>query len=121
VSALFYEFSFSMNPNVSVMTLTGVFDGTQTVRFRESVGQLFENGADIILLDCQDLGFIDSSGLGALISGLKMARAADKKLYLCSVNKQVGMLLDLTDTRRVFEIFADQTEFNRMVLKHAAA
>ena len=108
-----------MNPNVSVMTLTGVFDGTQSARFRESVGQLFEDGADIILLDCQDLGFIDSSGLGALISGLKIARAAEKKLCLCSVNKQVAMLLDLTDTRRVFEIFADQAEFNRTVPKQA--
>jgi anti-sigma B factor antagonist len=110
-----------MNPNVSVMTLTGVFDGTKAATFRDSISQFLENGVDIILLDCQELGFIDSSGLGALISGLKLMRAADKKLYLCAIGKQVGMLLDLTDTRRVFEIFIDRSEFERIVLKDTAA
>lgn len=82
--------------------------------------QFLENGADIILLDCQNLGFIDSSGLGTMISGLKIVRAAGKRFCLCAVNKQVGMLLDLTDTRRVFEIYATREEFNRTFMEDAA-
>jgi anti-sigma B factor antagonist len=109
-----------MTPNVSVMTLSSVFDGTQATAFRESISQFLEDGVDIILLDCQGLGFIDSSGLGTMISGLKLVRAAGKKLCLCAINKQVGMLLDLTDTRRVFTIYADRDEFDRAVLNNAA-
>lgn len=102
-----------MTLNVSVMPLSGVFDGTQAATFRENIRQFLESGTDVILLDCQDLGFMDSSGLGALISGLKMVRAAGKQLQLCAVNKQVGMLLDLTDTRRVFKIFDDRSAFDQ--------
>jgi anti-sigma B factor antagonist len=109
-----------MNLNTSIIPLSGVFDGTQAATFRENIRQALDGGVDVILLDCQELGFMDSSGLGAMISGLKMVRAAGKKLCLCAINKQVGMLLDLTDTRRVFQIFADRQAFEQAALGNAA-
>jgi anti-sigma B factor antagonist len=105
-----------MSLNVSVMELSGVFDGTKAGAFHEDIRQALAEGADAILADCHDLGFMDSSGLGAMIVALKMARAAGKKLYICAINKQVGMLFDLTDTRRIFHIFTDRTEFDEQVL-----
>jgi anti-sigma B factor antagonist len=49
-----------------------------------------------------------------------MVRATGKKLCLCAINKQVGMLLDLTDTRRVFQIFDDRQAFEQAALGDAA-
>lgn len=105
-----------MSLNVSVIELSGVFDGTKANAFHHDIRRAIENGVDGILVDCQDLGFMDSSGLGAMIVGLKMTRAAQKKLYLCAINKQIGMLFDLTDTRRIFPIFSDRAEFEQEVL-----
>jgi anti-sigma B factor antagonist len=109
-----------MTQKTSIIPLSGVFDGTQAVPFRDNIRQDLEAGVDVILLDCQELGFMDSSGLGAMISGLKMVRAAGKTLCLCAVNKQVGMLLDLTDTRRVFKIFPDRHAFEQAAWGDAA-
>ncbi len=106
-----------MDPSVAVIQLTGVFDGTQSASFREEVRQAIDSGAQIILLDCQNLNFMDSSGLGSLIVALKMTRAENIPLCMCSINRQVGMLIDLTDTRRIFNIFADQQEFTEKVLQ----
>lgn len=93
-----------------------MFDGTKASAFHDEIRQALAEGADAILTDCQDLGFMDSSGLGAMIVALKIVRAAGKKLYICAINKQVGMLFDLTDTRRIFHIFVDRAEFDQQVL-----
>jgi anti-sigma B factor antagonist len=105
-----------MTLNVSVVELSGVFDGTKSSAFHTEIRHALEGGADVILTDCRDLGFMDSSGLGAMIVALKMVRAAEKKLYICAINKQIGMLFDLTDTRRIFHVFADRAEFEEQVL-----
>jgi anti-sigma B factor antagonist len=105
-----------MTLNVSIVELSGVFDGTKASAFHSEIRQALESGADAILTDCHSLGFMDSSGLGAMIVALKIVRAAEKKLYICAVNKQIGMLFDLTDTRRIFYIFADRAEFEQQVL-----
>jgi anti-sigma B factor antagonist len=105
-----------MSLNVSVMQLSGVFDGTKAGGFHGEIRQALDANADVVLIDCQELSFMDSSGLGAMIVALKMIRSAGKLLCLCSVNKQVGMLLDLTDTRRVFQIFIDRAEFDQKML-----
>jgi anti-sigma B factor antagonist len=106
----------NMSLKVSVMELSGVFDGTKARAFHDGIRQALAEGADALLVDCHDLGFMDSSGLGAMIVALKMARAEGKKLYICAINKQVGMLFDLTDTRRIFYIFNDRAEFEEQVL-----
>jgi anti-sigma B factor antagonist len=110
-----------MSLNVSVMQLSGVFDGTKSGAFHGEIRQALDANADVVLIDCQALGFMDSSGLGAMIVALKMIRGAGKLLCLCSVNKQVGMLLDLTDTRRVFQIFVDRAEFEQQMLNQSSS
>jgi anti-sigma B factor antagonist len=98
------------------MQLSGLFDGTKAGGFHSEIRQALDADADVVLIDCQELSFMDSSGLGAMIVALKMIRSAGKLLCLCAVNKQVGMLLDLTDTRRVFQIFTDRVEFEQKML-----
>lgn len=110
-----------MSLNVSVMQLSGVFDGTKSGVFQGEIRQALDANADVVLIDCKELSFMDSSGLGAMIVALKMIRSAGKLLCLCSINKQVGMLLDLTDTRRVFQIFADRAEFEQQMLDRSSS
>jgi anti-sigma B factor antagonist len=105
-----------MSLKVSIIELSGVFDGTKSSAFHSEIRQALEEGADVVLADCQNLGFMDSSGLGAMIVGLKMVRSARKKLYICSINKQIGMLFDLTDTRRIFHVFENRADFEQQVL-----
>ncbi|EAZ94082.1 Anti-Sigma-factor antagonist (STAS) domain protein [Crocosphaera chwakensis CCY0110] len=59
---------------------------------------------------------MDSSGLGALVLSLKMVRAAGAKLFLCSVNEQIMMLLELTDMYKVFRIFESREELEKNIM-----
>ncbi len=48
---------------------------------------------------------MDSSGFGSLVTALKRVRECGKQLYLCSLNSQMRIVLELTGTDRVFTIF----------------
>lgn len=97
-----------------IIQLSGILDGTRIQELRDCVDEGLEQGAKIILIDLKEVTFMDSSGLGALVTSLKTVRAVGGKLCVCSVNEQVKILFDLTSMDRVFEIFRDQSDFYKM-------
>lgn len=105
-----------MSPIVKVVHPSGILDGTKAGEFRQEISDVVENGANVVLIDFKDVTFMDSSGLGALVLALKTVRASGGKLFICSINEQVKMLFELTSMDRVFEIFANQEEFNKAIL-----
>jgi anti-sigma B factor antagonist len=72
--------------------------------------QLFEEGSKNILVDLHDVRFIDSSGLGALVSGFKNAISHQGNLKLSTLQTQVKSMFELTRLHRVFEIYASTSE-----------
>ncbi|MEH1902193.1 STAS domain-containing protein [Nostoc sp.] len=105
-----------MSLSVKVLEISGILDGIRGNELRREVSNVVDNGADILLLDLKEVKFIDSSGLGALVSAMQIVRAANGKLFVCSISDQVRMLFELTKMDRIFKTFADQDEFNRQVL-----
>ncbi|QYO67107.1 STAS domain-containing protein [Leptolyngbya sp. 7M] len=97
-----------------VIQLSGILDSTKTQELRDRVDQGIEQGAKIILVDLKDVTFMDSSGLGALVTALKTVRSEGGKLCVCSVNDQVRILFELTSMDRIFEIFRDQNDFYKV-------
>ena len=95
-----------MSPVVKIIQPSGILDGTKASQFRQEISDLVEAGADVVLIDFQDVTFMDSSGLGALVLALKTVRAAGSQLVVCSINEQIRILFELTSMDRVFEIFS---------------
>jgi len=77
---------------------------------KEQMLQLFDEGKCNLIIDLSAVRFVDSSGLGALVSGFKNASARDGSLKLCSLQPQVRSMFELTRLHRVFEIFASVEE-----------
>lgn len=71
---------------------------------------LFEEGKNNLVVDLQAVRFVDSSGLGALVSGFKNASSRNGSLKLSGLQLQVKSMFELTRLHRVFEIFADVDE-----------
>lgn len=72
--------------------------------------RLFEEGTKNILVDLKEVRFIDSSGLGALVSGFKNAISHQGNLKLATLQPQVKSMFELTRLHRVFEIYASAPE-----------
>jgi anti-sigma B factor antagonist len=74
-------------------------------RLREQLRGLVEGGSARVVVDLDATEFIDSSGLGALVSGLKAARQAGGDLRLASPTAQVCSVLSLTSLDRVLRTY----------------
>lgn len=68
---------------------------------RQELRSLVESGSNRLVVDLSSTDFIDSSGLGALISGLKVARQAGGDLRIAAPTTQVETVLSLTNLNRV--------------------
>lgn len=73
---------------------------------KEQMLQLFDDGKCNLVIDLSEVRFVDSSGLGALVSGFKNASAREGSLKLCCLQPQVRSMFELTRLHRVFEIYA---------------
>lgn len=104
-----------MSSIVKIVQPSGILDGVRTNELRREIGDVVESGADIVLVDFQDVTFMNSSGLGALVAILKGVRSAGRELFICSLNEQVKMIFELTKMNRVFKSFASRDEFERKV------
>ncbi|TYO99578.1 anti-sigma B factor antagonist [Geothermobacter ehrlichii] len=71
---------------------------------------LFEEGKNNLVVNLEEVRFVDSSGLGALVSGFKNASARNGSLKLCGLQPQVKSMFELTRLHRVFEIYPNADE-----------
>jgi anti-anti-sigma factor len=106
-----------MSINVKILEPAGILDSTKAEEFRQTVDQLLQDGAEVILIDLKNISFIDSSGLGTLVVLLKKVRSLDRKLCICSINDQVRMLFELTNMDQVFDVYNDRAAFEQEVLQ----
>lgn len=77
---------------------------------KSELARLFGEKEKNILVDLKDVRFIDSSGLGALVSGFKNAISQQGSLKLSGLQPQVKSMFELTRLHRVFEIFSSFEE-----------
>jgi anti-anti-sigma factor len=104
-----------MSSIVKIVQPSGILDGVSVNQLRREISDLLESGATIVLVDFQDVTFMNSSGLGALVSTLKVVRSAGAELFLCSLSDQVKIIFQLTKMDRVFKTFANRDEFEQKV------
>lgn len=86
---------------VTVLQLEGRLNMVSTSSLREAVHDLVEAGSTRIAVDLSGVVFVDSSGLGALVSGLKTTRQAGGDLRIAGARDQVRLVLGLTNLERV--------------------
>ena len=77
--------------------------------FRDAVLALTRDKGEVVL-DMTGVAFVDSSGLGALISCLREVRGGKGDLKLCSMSRSVRGLFELLRMHRVFSILETRDE-----------
>ena len=80
-------------------------DAHNSTELKEYLLQQLENGGKNLIVDLSEVRFIDSSGLGALLSGYKNANLRQGKLVLAGLQPRVQSMFELTRLHRVFRIY----------------
>jgi anti-anti-sigma factor len=96
--------------HVAVVALEGRLDMLTAVDVKQKLASVVAEGSHRLVVDLDKVTFVDSSGLGALISGLKAARVAGGDLRLASPGKQVRYILEVSTLDRVLRPYATVEE-----------
>jgi len=88
-----------------VMVREERLDAHNSDDLKVEMNRLFESGTKDLLVDLKEVRFIDSSGLGVLVSGYKNASTHQGSIKLCSLQTQVKSMFELTRLHRVFDIY----------------
>lgn len=97
------------NGDITIVDLAGrITLGEGSVVLREKVKELSAAGSKKILLNLGEVNYIDSSGIGELVSAFTSVSNAGGSLKLLNLTKRVQDLLQITKLYTVFEVFDDE-------------
>jgi anti-sigma B factor antagonist len=94
----------------SVVTLRGEIDVYTAPRLRQALIDLVEEGATDIVVDMSAVEFLDSTGLGVLVGGLKRVKSQEGELKLVVSQDRIMKIFDITGLAKVFPMFGSLDE-----------
>ena len=93
---------------ITILDLSGrITLGEGSVQLRDAVRDLLAKGSKLILLNLADVNYIDSSGIGELVSAYTTVRNQGGELKLLNLTKKVHDLLQITKLYTVFDVKDD--------------
>ncbi len=105
---------------VTIVDLSGrITLGEGSVVLRDTIRELVAKGRKEILLNLGDVTYIDSSGIGELVSAFTTIRNQGGELKLLNLTKKVHDLLQITKLYTVFDISDDEAAAVRSFKKQA--
>jgi len=87
-----------------VVRASGDLDLTTAIRLREQAVQVVTDGQPRLILDLQEVDFVDSTGLGVIVGLLKRTRGQGGDLRLVSTRPSLRKVLELTDLDRALPL-----------------
>ena len=93
-----------------VIRLGGNLDAENTEYFFDCVKDEIDRGHDRIVINCSDLGFISSVGLGALIRARSRVAKSGGEIYFACIDARILDVMKLTRLDKVFLIFPTERE-----------
>lgn len=89
----------------SVVHLGGRLDITSAAEAKRLFAETVQGGTSRLVVDLEGITFIDSSGLSALVSGLRLCRQAGGDLRIAAAGEQPKAVFTLTSLDQVFRLY----------------
>jgi anti-sigma B factor antagonist len=97
--------------NVTVLDVSGrITLGEGDVLLKDKLHSLLNQGRKDVLLNLADVNYVDSAGLGAIVSAYTTVTRAGGSLKLANITKKLQDLLSITKLLTVFETFDSEDE-----------
>lgn len=102
-----------MNINVehiehySVLNLRGRLDTSNYYYLEEKLNEILSMGKNRIVIDCQKLDYISSSGLRIFLVGLKKVTGMGGEFCVCNLNSNIAEIFEISGFARIFAVFPD--------------
>ncbi len=88
-----------------VMRLEGRLDAASASLQNRYLAECLRTSEGTVILNLADVEFIDSTGLGQLVSFQQMLEKRDRRLVICEATEQARLLFELTRLNQIFDLF----------------
>jgi len=95
---------------VAVIVLGGEVDVYTSPQLKQKMVDLLNQGTTRLVIDLSAVEYLDSTGLGVLIGGLKRAREREGDLRLICDNLRILRIFEITGLTKIFDIFRSEAE-----------
>jgi anti-sigma B factor antagonist len=95
----------SETPGFTVIEVSGEIDVYTAPKLREKLISLVEAGSYQLIVDMEGVEFLDSTGLGVLVGGLKRVRAHEGRIDLVCTQSRILRIFRITGLNKVFSIY----------------
>jgi len=99
------DINVNQSDGVCDFTLTGEVDVYTAPQLKERLVEAIDGGCVDIVVDLEGVGFIDSSGLGVLVGGLRRAKERSGAIRLVCTRDNILKIFRITGLDKVFPIF----------------
>src|ERR1700739_3942381 len=89
----------------TVVEVGGEIDVYTAPKLREQLVELVNDGSYHLVVDMEGVDFLDSTGLGVLVGGLKRVRAHEGSLSLVCTQARILKVFEITGLTKVFDIY----------------
>jgi anti-sigma B factor antagonist len=96
--------------NVCRVHVSGEIDVYTSPTLKAEIVAAVEQGCTNLVVDIDNVGFIDSSGLGVLVSGLRRAKENAGSMHIVCTKENILKIFRITGLDRVFPVFASAEE-----------
>jgi len=115
---MIFEYKLNKQQNINVFQLGGeLIDRNQAKELLAEIEAGIARAENKILLNLQDLKYINSSGLNVLINILTKARKAAGEVAICCVNKKITELLVITKLDSIFNVSENEEKATEILNK----
>ena len=105
---------------VTIVDVGGRFDAVSAPDVRSGLHQLIEDGNTNLVINLAKMEFIDSAGLGVLVSCLRRAAAEGGDLRLAEVPAFCRSIFELTRLTRVFDVAETESQAKKALMRNEA-
>lgn len=104
------EINIEEKGGVVILRCSGSLDSSTVASFKKHIWGSVEKGNYKFILDASHLSFIDSMGLGAVISLLRRVREEKGDIKIACLGREIQDIFNITRLNRLFEVYKDVKE-----------
>ena len=104
------EIDLEKLPNLQIVNLRGRLDSAGTPAFEDSMKTLIDSGEKRVLIDCAELRYVSSVGLGVFVASGQTLGASGGGLYFAGLTQHVRSVFEMVGFFGIFEVFPTRAE-----------
>lgn len=99
------KIKYKLIEDIHILSLSGALDSSSANELKTNVSQIIKMKEPYVVIDLEEVEFIDSSGLGSLVSSYRNINQVGGDVKLASPSPQARELLELTRMDKLFDIY----------------